>query len=98
MYIHLGGDTVVPLREVVGIFDMDGTTLSKSTRSFLADAQKGGRVVNVTTELPRSFVVSADTHGNEMVYICQIAPATLRRRAARGYAPLTEANGIDIGT
>ena len=38
MYIHLGGDTVVPLREVVGIFDMDGTTLSKSTRSFLADA------------------------------------------------------------
>lgn len=84
MYLHLGGDMVVLMRDVVGIFDMDGTTTSKHTRAFLADAEKGGRVVNVTTELPRSFVVCADRYGNETVYICQIAPATLRRRAAKG--------------
>ena len=84
MYMHLGGDTVVLLRDIVGIFDMDGTTVSKHTRGFLADAEKGGRVINVTTELPRSFVVCADRAGNETVYICQISPATLRRRAAQG--------------
>lgn len=84
-YLHLGGDMVVPLREVVGIFDMDFTTVSKNTRGFLADAEKGGRVVNVTTELPRSFVVCADRQGNETVYVCQISPATLRRRAALGW-------------
>lgn len=81
MFLHLGGDTVVPLREVVGIFDMDFTTVGRSTRGFLADAEKGGRVVNVTGDLPRSFVVCADGQGNETVYICQLAPATLRRRA-----------------
>lgn len=84
MFIHLGGDTVVPLREIVGIFDMDFTTVSKNTRGFLADAEKGGRVVNVTEDLPRSFVVCADRNGNETVYICQLAPATLRRRASNG--------------
>ncbi|MGI6264918.1 MAG: extracellular matrix regulator RemB [Acutalibacteraceae bacterium] len=84
MFLHLGGDTVVPLREVVGIFDMDFTTVSRATRAFLADAEKGGRVVNVTDELPRSFVVCADRQGNETVYICQLAPATLRKRAKSG--------------
>lgn len=85
MYLHLGGDIAVPLRDVVGIFDMDGTTVSKNTRLFLSDAEKGGRVYNVTNELPRSFVVCADRQGNETVYVCQIAPATLRRRAALGW-------------
>ncbi len=83
-WLHLGGDQVVPIREVVGIFDMDNTTVSKFTRSFLADAEKGGRVVNVTTELPRSFVVAVDSSGDETVYICQLAPATLRKRAGLG--------------
>lgn len=85
MYIHLGGETVIELRNIVGIFDMDGTTVSKSTRLFLADAEKGGRIVNVTDDLPRSFVVCADREGNETVYVCQISPATLRRRAALGW-------------
>lgn len=85
MYIHLGGETVIELRDIVGIFDMDGTTVSKSTRLFLADAEKGGRIVNVTDDLPRSFVVCADREGNETVYVCQISPSTLRRRAALGW-------------
>ena len=84
-FLHLGGDTVVPLAGVVGIFDMDFTTVSKHTRSFLADAEKGGRVVNVTTDLPRSFVVCQDDFGGETVYICQLAPSTLRKRANLGW-------------
>ena len=48
MYLHLGQETVVRLREVVGIFDMENATISKYTRQFLADAEKGGRVCKVT--------------------------------------------------
>ena len=84
MYLHLGEETVVRLRDVIGIFDLDETTVSRSTRLFLADAEKGGRVVNVSPELPRSFVVCADASGNETVYICQISAATLRKRNRRG--------------
>ena len=30
MYLYLGQETVVPMREVVGIFDMENTTISKT--------------------------------------------------------------------
>ncbi len=81
MYLHLGQDTVVRLDEVVGIFDMDNATISRHTRRFLADAEKGGRVVNVSAELPKSFVVCRDRDEEERVYISQISSATLRKRA-----------------
>ena len=81
MYLHLGQETVVRLREVVGIFDMENATISKYTRQFLADAEKGGRVCNVTMELPKSFVGCVDRDGTETVYISQISSATLLKRA-----------------
>ena len=81
MYLHLGQDTVVRLDEIVGIFDMDTSTISKHSRQFLTDAEKGGRVVNVSAELPKSFVVCRDRDEEERVYISQISSATLRKRA-----------------
>lgn len=81
MYLHLGQDTVVKMSELIGIFDMDNTTVSKHTRQFLADAQKAGRVFNVSPELPKSFIVCKDRNGKETVYISQISAATLRGRA-----------------
>ncbi len=81
MYLHIGQDTVVSLKEVVGIFDMDNTTVSKHSRQFLTAAQKAGRVVTVSPELPKSFVVCVDKQKRETVYISQISAATLRGRA-----------------
>lgn len=80
MYLHLGQDTIVTTDRIVGVFDLDNTTVSKHTREFLARAQKEGRVVDVTSELPKSFIVCEDG-GIETVYLSQISPATLLRRA-----------------
>lgn len=80
MYLHLGQDTVVRQDEIIGIFDMDTATISKHSRQFLADAEKGGRVFNVSPELPKSFVVCLDEEGTETVYISQISSATLLKR------------------
>jgi len=60
---------------------MDKSTISKHSRQFLADAQKGGRVFNVSDDLPKTYVVCVDREGTETVYISQISSATLRRRA-----------------
>ncbi len=81
MYLHLGQDVVVRTADIVGIFDMETTTVSRASRQFLADAEKGGRVVNVTYELPKSYVVCTDADGGETVYISQISSATLLKRA-----------------
>ena len=72
---------MVRLDEVVGIFDLEKSTISKHSRQFLADAEKGGRVFNVSEELPKSYVVCVDREGPETVYISQISSVTLKKRA-----------------
>lgn len=77
MYLHLGQDIIVMTERIVGVFDLDNTTVSKHTRNFLGKAQKEGRVVDVTSELPKSFIVCE----SGAVYLSQMSPATLLRRA-----------------
>ena len=82
MYLHLGQEVVVRQQDVVGVFDMDNTTISRYTRGFLTKAQKAGQVVTVSPELPRSFAVCAPPRGGrQTVYISQLAPRTLQKRS-----------------
>ena len=48
MYIHLGQDTVVRSEDVVGIFDLENSTVSKHTRKFLNNAEKKREVITVS--------------------------------------------------
>jgi hypothetical protein len=82
MYLHLGQNTVIKLSDVVGIFDLETSTISKATKNYLADAQKSGRVVNVSMEMPKSFVLCRDKRKNVTVYITQISSTTLLKRTA----------------
>ncbi len=79
MYLHLGGDKSVPLRNVVGIFDIENTTTGKSTGKIFDKATREGRVVNLTYEMPKSFVICMEK-GREIIYISQISVSTLRKR------------------
>lgn len=81
MYLYLGQETVVPMREIVGIFDMENTTISKNTRDFLAEAEHNGQVITVSDELPKSFVVCRSKKNGTTVYISQISCTTLLKRA-----------------
>jgi len=79
MYLHLGQSVVVPEAELIGVFDLDNTTGSRITRKFLSDAEKAGNVINVSEELPRSFIVSG--LGDKLtVYLSQLSPQTLLKR------------------
>ncbi len=79
MYLHLGNDVVINTEKIIAMFDIDACTVSKKTRDFLAAAQKNGEVINVSYELPRSFVVCID-RGKTKVYISQLSTKTLSRR------------------
>lgn len=79
MYLYLGQKTVVKKSEVLAVFDLDRTTVSKKTREFLSRAEKKNEVVNVAVDLPKSFVVTLEEK-KKKVYICQIAPSVLRKR------------------
>lgn len=80
MYLHLGQDTVVKINEIIGIFDLETSTISKISRKYLADAQKAGNVINVSMEMPKSFVLCCDKKKKVTVYISQISSTTLLKR------------------
>ncbi len=84
MYLHLGNNYVVTARDIVGIFDIENTSISKYTKEFLSNAQKNKRVVYCTYELPKSFVVCFDKKDlSETVYVSQISCATLLKRSKK---------------
>lgn len=83
MYIHLGQETVVRKEDIVGIFDLDTATVSKRTRDYLKKAEKAGRVINVSSELPKSFIV-CQKDKEQIIYISQISTATLLKRNDSG--------------
>ena len=84
MYLHLGASVVIPLGDVLGIFDLDNTTSSRVTRDFLARAQQAGQVVSVGEDLPKSFLLCRNQEGHRLPL-----PALLSHPAqAGGVRPL----------
>ncbi len=80
MYLHLGQNIVITFEEIIGIFDLDNTTVAKKTRDYLSKAQKEGRVIEVSNELPKSFIVCNDKQGGVVIYLSQISTPTLLKR------------------
>jgi len=80
MYLHLGQSVVTEETDIIGIFDLDNTTGSRITKGFLKNAEKTGNVINVSEELPRSFIVSGKEN-DVTVYLSQLSPQTLLKRA-----------------
>jgi len=82
MYIHLGQETVVKTEDVIGIFDLDSTTISKHTRNFLNKAEKNGEVITITYELPKSFVLcKGKKERKRKIFLSQISSSTLVKRS-----------------
>lgn len=76
MFLHLGEDTVIRDGGIIGIFDIDTSTVNKATRDYLAQAEQNGRVRYVNYDLPKSFIVTDDS-----IYISPINTSTLNKRA-----------------
>ena len=81
MYLHLGQDYVVHTRDIIGIFDIEPTSISKHTRAFLRHAETEGAVVTLSDELPKSFVIT--DFPDETVFISPISSKTLEKRCGR---------------
>lgn len=84
MYLHLGNNVIVNKNDIIGIFDIDNTTVSKHTRNYLSQRTANAEIVNVSMELPKSFVVCNNRkNGKITVYISQLSAKTLFNR--RGF-------------
>lgn len=79
MYLHLGNDAVVRKKDIIAVFDMDNTTISKHSRNFLTAAQKNGSVIDITDDLPKSYILT-ENDGEIKVYISSVSSKTLYKR------------------
>ncbi|MCC8161322.1 MAG: DUF370 domain-containing protein [Oscillospiraceae bacterium] len=79
MYLRVEENIVVNTKDIIGIFDMDNTTVSRLGRNFLAKAQKRGLIINSTDDLPKSFAV-VNENGATKVFISSVSSKILAKR------------------
>ncbi len=77
------------MTDIVGIFDTDTSTVSKYTKQYLSSCEKRGETINVTMELPKSFILTSVNHKNT-VYFSQLSAKTLCQRADDITAEITK--------
>jgi len=86
VFLHLGENIVVPVKDVIGIFDIDVARYSADTMQFLRMAEDDGFVERVTDEEPKSFVI-AEVNKMSKIYYSPISSSTLTKRTDVNYNP-----------
>ena len=81
MYLHLGNEVSIRARDIIGIFDLDTATVSKDTKGFLRHCEDSDMVTNVSSDLPKSFVLCR-YNGDLQIFITAISSSTLKKRAS----------------
>ena len=82
MYVHIGNNCVINENEIVGVFDIENTTVSKKSREFLNFAEKSKKIINVSTDIPRSFVVCF-RKSETFVFLSQLTAVTILKRTEK---------------
>ena len=82
MYVHIGNNCVINNKDIVAVFDIENSTISKKTRDFLSNAEKRKQLINISTDIPRSFVV-CEKDSKTTVYLSQLTPFTNLKRCEK---------------
>jgi len=80
MFIHIGGDVVIPMKSVIAILDIETTTLSKDTKEFLRIAEEEGFVEAISDDLPKTFIIT-EVDKKSKIYLSPISSVTLQKRS-----------------
>lgn len=75
MFLHLGADLVVPLRDVIAITDLKSGK-SNINKEFLDRLQDEKKVIDISEKNPKSLIITQTT-----VYLSAISSLTLKKRA-----------------
>lgn len=79
MLLHLGSDFVIHTKQIVGIFDLDQTTIGEKTRILLQKAEQDGILIDASEDLPKSFLV-VTVYGETRIYLSSLSCSTLKKR------------------
>ena len=91
MFLHLGGDFSIAVRDIISIHDYAGFSMAIN-QLFIKNLRQPGQVVDLSAGKPKSVVVTS-----RAVYLSAISSLTLKRRAEKSF-PIDEKNDSDGGS
>ena len=86
MFLHIGNGKSVRKKDVIGIFDLDTATITKTGKDFINRMQREGRVEYEDDDLPRSFLLIEENKKYKV---------NLSRISSRGLAARADESGND---
>ena len=60
MYLHIGNGQSVKKKDIIGVFDLDTSTVTKTGKDFINKLERKGMVEYSDDDLPRSFVLISE--------------------------------------
>lgn len=80
MFLHIGGDYIVSIKDIIAIVDMEKSTISQDTRNFLKISDEEGFIIDVIeNEMPKSFIITQEKHKSK-IFLSPISTTTLYKR------------------
>ena len=84
MYLHIGNGITVRKKNIIGIFDLDSSTVSSVTKKYINKNEKEGNIIYGDNDLPRTFILHEEEIGEEKIYkikLSRISSQGLKIRA-----------------
>lgn len=82
MFLHIGSNEIVLIKDIVAIMDIERTTTSQTTRKYLKKCEEKGIITTIGEDIPKSFIITLEG-GEEKVYLSPISSATLKKRVCK---------------
>ena len=80
MYLHIGNGVNIKKKSIIGIFDLDSSTVSGITKKYINKNQKLGNISYSDFDLPRAFVLHDDGQGGYKIKLSRISSQGLKVR------------------
>ena len=84
IYLNVGAGKSIKEKDIIGIFDMDTSTVSPITRKLLSEADRAHLTETPSYEIPKSFIVYRAPDGSTKVCFSQFSSASLLGRVGKG--------------
>ena len=80
MYFHIGNGVTVKKKDVIGVFDLDTSTVSAITRKYVNKNEKEGKLSYSDSDLPRTFIL-VEEKGEYRIKLSRISTQGIKARA-----------------
>ena len=84
MYLHIGNGITIRKNKIIGIFDLDSSTVSNITKKYINQNEKAGNILYGDSDLPRTFILHekvVEGKKNYRINLSRISSQGLKIRA-----------------